>query len=495
VTPSRNDLTHPTSAPVARSRGLALAVLCAMQLMIVLDGTIVTVALPTIQRDLDFSQAGLSWVLNSYLIAFAGLLLLAGRLGDLLGSKRMFVAGLTVFTAASLLCGVAGSRELLITGRFAQGVGGALASAVILGMIVRLYPDPHGQGRAIGMYSFISAAGASIGLLGGGVITQLVGWHGNFLINLPIGVVALVAAARLFTTDHGVGLGAGADIVGAVLVTTGLSLGVYSIVRVSDLGWGSGQTLASGAAALILLAAFVARQATAGNPILPLRVLRTRQVFAANLIVVAVFAAAFGFQFLNALYLQRVFGYDPMHTGLAFLPTPVTIGVVSLGFAPRLIARFGARAMLLTGLLGVAAGLLALSRAPVDGSYAVDILPVLVVMGSGMGLAIPAVMMLAMSGTRPEDAGLASGLVNTTQQAGSAIGLAVLATLATARTDTLLDAGTETMAALNGGYHLAFRIAAGFVVVGMVIALTLLKPKPATPPTSTKPPEEAPVAG
>jgi len=464
-----------TTSPAAHSRGLTLAVLCAMQLMIILDATIVTVALPSIQADLGFSQAGLAWVMNAYLIAVAGLLLLSGRLGGLIGNRRVFLAGLAVFTAASLLCGLASDKELLIAGRFGQGVGGALASAVILSMIVGLYPESTQRARAIAIYSFASASGASIGLIAGGVITHTLGWHWAFLLNVPIGAAALVLAARLLAPERGIGLGEGADVIGAVLVTTGLSLGVYSIVQTAEPGAGTGRTLGTGAVAVALLVAFVARQATAGKPILPLRIFRTGQISVANVVVVLAVAAGFGFQFLTALYLQQVLGYGSGQTGLAFLPAPLTIGVVSLFVAAKLIARFGTRAVLMTGLAGFAAGLVLLSHAPVDGSYLRDVLPVLIVMGLGVGLAIPAMTMLAMSDVEPEDAGLASGLNNTAQQTGGALGLAVLASLAAARTSGLVGEGADPTAALRDGYSLAFLVAAGFVTAGLIVSFFLLR--------------------
>jgi EmrB/QacA subfamily drug resistance transporter len=336
---------------VVRGRGRALVVLCVMQLMIILDGTVVTVALPTIQGDLGFSQAGLAWVMNSYLIAFAGLLLLAGRIGDLIGSKRIFVAGLALFTAASLLCGVAGSAEVLIAGRFLQGVGGALASAVILGMIVNLYPAPGEQARAMGVYSFTAASGASIGLILGGVITQTIGWHWAFLINVPIGAIALAFAVRLLSHQPGLGLAKGADVLGAVLVTAGLSLGVYTIVQTAEPNATLTRTLLQAAASIVLLAAFVVRQARIKNPLLALRIFRRRQLSVANVVVVLLFAAGFGFQFTTALYVQRVLGYDSLTTGLAFLPAPIMNALMSLSIAPRLTVRFGARKMLIAGLV------------------------------------------------------------------------------------------------------------------------------------------------
>jgi len=453
----------------------ALVVLCVMQLMIILDGTVVTVALPTIQEDLGFSQAGLAWVMNSYLIAFAGLLLLAGRIGDLIGSKRVFVAGLGLFTAASLLCGLAGSSELLIAGRFLQGIGGALASAVILGMIVGLYPEPGEQARAMGFYSFTSAGGASIGLILGGVITQTIGWHWAFLINVPIGLVSLALAVRVLAGDKGLGLGKGADVLGAVLVTAGLSLGVYTIVQTADPHANLTRTLVLAAVAVVLVAAFVVRQARIANPLLSLHIFRKRQVTVANLVSVLMIGAGFGFQFTTALYLQHVMGYDSLTTGLAFLPAPVMSAVISLSVGPRLAVRLGPRAMLITGLAALLVALLWVSQAPVDGSYVVNVAPTLAVLGVGIGLAIPAAIMLAMSGADASDAGLASGLNNTAQQAGAAVGTAVLATLAASTTTDRLAAGASDVLALRDGYGVAWLAAAGFVLGALVLSTTLLR--------------------
>ncbi|MFC6162521.1 MFS transporter [Kribbella jiaozuonensis] len=457
----------------ARGRGKALVVLFVMQLMIILDGTVVTVALPTIQGDLGFSQAGLAWVMNSYLIAFAGLLLLAGRIGDLIGSKRIFLAGLGLFTAASLLCGLAADKEVLIAGRFLQGVGGALASAVILGMIVNLFPKPGEQARAMGVYSFTAASGASIGLILGGVITQTIGWHWAFLINVPIGAIALAFAVRLLAHQPGLGLANGADVLGAVLVTAGLSLGVYTIVQTAEPSATLTRTLLQAAASIALLAAFVVRQARIKNPLLALRIFRRRQLSVANIVVVLLFAAGFGFQFTTALYVQRVLGYDSLTTGLAFLPAPLMNALMSLSIAPRLTVRFGPRKMLIAGLVVFLLALLWISQAPVDGSYVVNVGPVLAVMGAGIGVAIPAAIMLAMSGADPSDAGLASGLNNTAQQAGAAIGTAVLATLAASTTAHRATEGT--LKALRDGYGAAWLAAAGFVFAAVVLSISLLR--------------------
>ncbi|HEV7961565.1 MAG TPA: MFS transporter [Actinoplanes sp.] len=457
-------------------RGAALAVLCAMALMIVLDGTIVAVAVPSIQRDLGFSPAGVAWVVNAYLVAFAGLLLLAGRLGDLIGAWRVFLAGLAVFTLASLLCGLARSAELLVVGRFVQGAGGALASAVILGTIVRIYPEPAGQARAMGIYSFTQAAGATLGLVVGGILTDAAGWPWIFLINVPIGAVVFVAGRRLLPREAVQGLRGGVDLSGAVLVTAGLSVGVYAIV-------GTGPNLALGAGALLLIAGFLARQRWARNPLIPLRLLGRPWLLATNAAVVLIFAAGLGFQFVSALYVQRIMGLNPLQTGLAFLPTPVMIAIVSLLAAPRLTGRFGPRPVLLAGLLGLAGGLLLLSRAPVTASYLIDILPALVTMGLAVGVTIPAIIMLSMAGAEPCDTGMVSGFNNTAQQAGAALGLAVLAAVAAAQTSSRTAAGVPATTALHDGYSLAFLVAGGFVIGALLITALLLR----RPPTASAP--------
>ena len=472
------DTTGSGPAPAERSRWVALVVLCVGMLMIVLDATVVNVALPSIKRDLGFSQADLAWVVNAYLIAFGGLLLLAGRLGDLVSRRGVFLAGLAVFTVASLLCGVAESREVLVAARFVQGVGGAMTSAVILGMIVTMFPEPREQAKAIGVYSFVASAGGSIGLLAGGVLTQSINWHWIFFVNVPIGVVTAALALRLLAPDRGIGFGRGADVLGAVLSTAALMLLVYTIVKpAAEDGWGSGRTLGLGAVALALLAAFVVREATARNPLVPLRILRSRNVAGANAIQALVVAGMFGMFFLGALYLQQVRGYDPLEIGLAFLPTTIVMGTLSLRYSERLITRFGARPTLVPGLGLVMAGLLLFTRAPVDGDYVTHVLPVMLMIGTGVALAFPALMTLAMSGATPSDAGLASGLVNTTVQVGGALGLAVLATFAATRTGSLHAAGESTAAALNGGYHLAYLIGAGLVLAAIAVAVVVLEPE------------------
>jgi EmrB/QacA subfamily drug resistance transporter len=457
-------------------RWFALYVLCAGMLMIVLDVTIVNVALPTIQDSLDFSQSSLAWVVNAYLIPFGGLLLLAGRLGDLLGQRRMFLIGLGVFTAASLLCAAAENQAMLISGRFFAGVGGAMASAVILGMIVTMFPEPREQAKAIGVYGFVASAGGSIGLLLGGALTQAISWHWIFIINLPIGIATAYGALRLVDGKPGIGFKAGADIPGAALITSSLMLGVYTILGINQHGWGSAQTLILGAISFALGAAFVARQARIENPLMPLRLFRSRNVAGANTIQALLVAGMFGMFFLGALYLQRILGYDALQVGLAFLPATIVMGTLSLGFSEKLIMRFGPKTTLIPGVIAVGIGLLLFARTPVDGTYLSDLLAPMLLVGLGVGTAFPSLMTLAMSGATQEDAGLASGLVNTSMQVGGAIGLAVLATLASERTDSKLADGGGHLAALNSGYHLAYIVGAVLVAIATVVAVTVLRP-------------------
>jgi EmrB/QacA subfamily drug resistance transporter len=451
-------------------RWIALYVLCVGMLMIVLDVTVVNVALPSIQDNLHFSTSSLAWVVNAYLIAFGGLLLLAGRFGDLIGRRRIFLAGIALFTAASLLCGLADSQSLLIAARFIQGIGGAMTSAVILGMIVTMFPEPREQAKAIGVYAFVASAGGSVGLLAGGVITQSIDWHWIFFVNIPIGIATAVFARRLLANDSGAGFGDGADVPGAVLITAALMLGVYTIVKpAADYGWGAPRTLALGGVSLALLLAFLGREATARNPLVPLRIFRSRNVAAANAIQVLSVAGMFGVFFLGALYLRRVLGYDALQIGLAFLPVSLTMGTLSIRYSERLASRFGARNLLAPGLVLIMLALILFAQAPVHGSYLLHVLPSMLLLGIGAGVCFPALMGVAMAGVSPQDAGLASGLVNTTAQVGGALGLAVLATLSTSRTSHLIAQGHSTAAALTSGYHLAFWIAAGLTATAIAI--------------------------
>jgi EmrB/QacA subfamily drug resistance transporter len=460
--------------------------------MIILDQTIVNVALPSIQTDLHFSQSNLAWVVNAYLIAFGGLLLLVGRIGDLIGRKRIFLVGLTIFTTASVLCGLADSQGLLIGARFVQGIGGAMTSAVILGMIVTMFPTPSEQAKAIGVYSFVAAAGGSLGLLLGGVLTQGLNWHWIFFVNVPIGLATGIFATRLLNSDNGIGLEHGADVPGALLLVSSLMLGVYTIVEASRYAWGSAHTIGFGAVSIALLTGFIVRQARAANPLVPLRVFRSRTVTAANLIQVLMVGGLFGMFFLGALYMQRVLHYDAIEVGLAFLPVALGIAAMSLGLSARLITRFGGRQTLLPGLVFVAAGLVLFRSVPTHASYVSDLLPSMVLMGIGAGLAFPSLMTLAMSAATAEDSGLASGLVNTTQQVGGALGLAVLATLSTTHTNTLIHNGHSLTTSLVSGYHLAFTIGAILVIVGIAAAALLLRG--GNPTATQEQPVDAPQA-
>ncbi|MBA3866611.1 MAG: MFS transporter [Solirubrobacterales bacterium] len=460
------------------SRWVALVILCAGMLMIVLDSTIVNVTLPSIQDDLGFSQSSLAWVVNAYLITFGGLLLLAGRLGDLIGRRTIFLTGLALFTVASLACGLADSETTLVAARFGQGIGGALTSAVILGMIVTMFPEPSEQAKAIGVYAFVASAGGSIGLLAGGAITQVINWHWIFFVNLPIAAITAAFALRYLERDRGLGFDKGADLPGAALIVSSLMIGVYTIVEAGNYGWGSLHTLGFGAISIALGAGFVARQATAKTPLMPLGMFRSHNLSGANVIQSLMVAGMFGMFFLGALYLQRVLGFDSLEIGLAFLPLTVLLGLFSVGLSARLNLRFGPRATMIPGLVLIGVGLAALSQLTVDSSYLANVLPSMVLIGTGAGLCFPSVMTLAMSSVPPEEAGLASGVVNTTLQVGGALGLAVLATLASSRTGNAVASGDSAAAALTSGYRLAFLIAAGLVAGAVAIAVFVLEPLP-----------------
>jgi EmrB/QacA subfamily drug resistance transporter len=467
-----------------RSRWIALVVLCTGMLMIVLDMTIVNVALPSIQADLGFSQSSLAWVVNAYLITFAGFLLFAGRLGDLVGRRNVFLAGLGVFTAASLLCGLAANQEMLVAARFLQGVGGALTSAVILGMIVTMFPEPPKQAKAIGVFAFVASAGAAVGLLAGGILTQLLNWHWIFFVNLPIGAVTAVATRRLIRPDRGAGLRGGADVLGALLITGAMMLSVFTIVDpAAQQGWLAVKTLTLGACSLALLAGFIIRQRTARNPLMPLRIFSSRTMVGANLVQVLGTAGMFGMFFLGSLYLRRILGYDPLRIGLAFLPVAVAMGTLSVRYTDRLVMRFGARTTMFPGLGLIAAGLAVFALAPASGGgYLSHIFPVALLVGTGAGLCFPALMTLAMSSSTPQDAGLASGLVNTAGQVGGALGLSVLATVSASRSNTLITQHHPAAVALTDGYHLALWIACGLVVASIGAAAAVLRPQPAFAP-------------
>ncbi len=460
-----------------RQRWLALIVVCIGDLMIVLDATIVNVALPSISEDLGFSDASLAWVVNAYLLTFGGFMLLGGRLGDLFGARRVFLIGLTLFTLASLACGLANSQATLIGARAVQGVGGAIVAAIALALLMKLFTEPAERAKAMGVFGFVVSGGGTLGVLLGGVLTDALDWHWIFLVNLPIGVAVFAGCRVLLPTDLPVEERGRMDIAGAVTVTASLMLAVYAIVNGNEEGWGSGPTLGLLAAAAALMGVFLLIESRTPAPLVPLGLFRLRNLATANVVAALLAASMFSWFFLSALYLQLVLGYSPLEVGLAFLPATLLMGAFSLGLSARVVMRWGIRTPLVAGLGCLAAGLLFFARAPVDGTYVADVLPSMILLALGAGLAFNPLLLAAMGDVSPEQSGLASGIVNTTQMMGGALGLAILASLAAARTTSLLDSGSSDLAALNGGYHAAFLVGAGFAILGLVLAATLLHAK------------------
>ena len=457
-----------------RTRWLALYVLCAGSLMIVLDTTIVNVALPSIRTDLGFSETSLAWVVNAYLLTFGGFLLLGGRLGDLFGHRRLFLAGITLFTLSSAACGLANSQNFLIAARAVQGLGGAVASAVSLSLMMNLFTSPADRAKAMGVFGFVASGGGSIGVLLGGILTGTINWHWIFLVNVPIGVVVVVLSLRLLPTARASTSGR-IDVAGAVAVTAALMLAVYAIVNGNQNGWTSGETLGLLAGAVALLGAFLLIESRIASPLVPLRLFRLRNLSTASVVGVLWAAAMFAAFFLSALYLQIVLGYSPLQVGLAFLPGNLVMGVLSLGFSAKLVMRFGIKRPLAAGLLIAATGLALFARAPVDGHFVVDVLPGMLLIGLGAGIAFNPVLLAAMSDVAPEESGLASGVVNTAFMMGGALGLAVLASVAASRTTSLTASGQGHLAALTGGYHLAFLVGSLFAIGAATIGVTLFR--------------------
>lgn len=455
-----------------KQRWWALMVLCLGVLMIVLDTTIVNVALPSIREDLRFTETSLVWVVNAYMLTFGGFLLLGGRLGDLLGHRRMFLAGLVVFTVASLACGLAQSQALLIGARAAQGLGGAVVSAVSLSLIMNLFTETGERARAMGVYGFVCAGGGSIGVLLGGLLTSALSWHWIFLVNLPIGVLVYALCLRLIPAARPAAAGTRLDVAGALSVTASLMLAVYAVVNGNEAGWTSAQSLTLLGAAAALMVLFLTIEARVESPLMPLGLFRLRNVTTANVVGVLWAAGMFAWFFVSALYMQLVLGYSPMEVGLAFLPANLIMAAFSLGLSAKLVMRFGIRAPLATGLFIAALGLALFARAPVDGSFAADVLPAMLLLGLGAGVAFNPMLLAAMSDVEPSQSGLASGVVNTAFMMGGALGLAVLASLAAARSAGLAAAGAEPVAALNGGYQLTFL--AGALIAALAAALSAL---------------------
>ncbi len=481
--------------PDTKSRWLALYVLCLGDLMIVLDSSIVNVALPSIQTDLGFSQSALAWVVNAYLLTFGGFLLLSGRFGDLLGNKRVFLGGVVSFTVASVLCGLAPSAGLLVVGRAVQGLGGAAVSAVALSLIMGLFTDPGERAKAMGVFGFVMSGGGAVGVLLGGVLTGLFSWNWIFLVNVPIGVAVWFAARKVLPADEVVPERSRLDVIGAVLVTAALMLSVYAIVGGNEAGWTSTRTLVLLGAGAALLVAFVVREARVANALVPLRMFALRNVSVSQVVGALWAAAMFAWFFLAAIYLQKVLHYSALEVGLAFIPTSVVMAFCSLRVSDRLVMRFGIRPPLTAGLLLAAASLALFSQAPVDGGFVVHVLPSMVLLGIGAGIAFNPVLLAAMGDVEPHESGLASGLVNTSFMMGGALGLAVLVSISTARTESLTSGGASPVEALNGGLQAAFAVGAVAALLAAVIGGAFLRPKPMSGAGEPEPePVEEPLA-
>ena len=458
-----------------RSRWLALYVLCLATLMIVLDVTIVNVALPSIRTDLGFSVTSLAWVVNAYLLTYGGCLLLGGRLGDLFGHRRLFIAGIALFTLSSLVCGLSTTKGLLIAARAVQGVGGAVASAVSLSLMLTLFTEPAERAKAMGIFGFVASGGGSIGVLLGGILTGSLNWHWIFLVNVPIGIAVVILTLRLLPPARTAAATGRLDVAGAVTVTASLMVAVYAIVNGNQYGWTSARTLGLLGLAVVLLATFVAIEARVAAPLMPLALFKRRNIAFANVTGILWAAAMFAWFFLSALYLQLVLGYSPLQVGLAFLPANLIMGALSITLSARLVMQYGVRKPLAAGLLLAGTGLLLFVRAPVNGSFLMDVLPSMILLGIGAGIAFNPVLFAAMSDVSPEESGLASGVVNTAFMMGGALGLAVLASLAASRTNSLTASGHGHLAALVGGYHAAFLVGGLFAYSAAAVGATFLR--------------------
>jgi EmrB/QacA subfamily drug resistance transporter len=475
------DGKEPTMTMDSRNRWFALYVLCLGSLMIVLDVTIVNVALPSIRTDLGFSETSLAWVVNAYLLTYGGFLLLGGRLGDLFGHRRLFLTGIGLFTAASLACGLATTQWFLVGARAVQGIGGAIASAVGFGLIMTLFTEPADRAKAMGIAGFVASGGGSLGVLLGGVLVNSLDWHWVFLVNFPIGLIVVALSLRLLPGSQGASARGRLDIAGAVTVTLSLMLAVYAIVNGNQNGWTSGRTLGILAGSAALFVTFLVIEGRVAAPLVPLRLFRLRNVATANVVGVLWAAAMFAWFFLSALYLQLVLGYSPLEVGLAFLPSNLIMGAFSIGLSAKLVMRFGIRAPLAVGLSLAGLGLLLFVRAPVDGSFLVDVLPSMILLGVGAGMAFNPVLLAAMSDVEPQESGLASGVVNTSFMMGGALGLAALASVAASQTGSLRADGEGPLAALVGGYHVAFVLGALFAFAAAGLGAALIRTREQAP--------------
>jgi EmrB/QacA subfamily drug resistance transporter len=460
-----------------RQRWASLIVVCLAQLMIVLDTTIVNVALPSIQRDLHFSQGNLTWVVNAFLITFGSFLLLAGRLGDLVGRRRVFLTGVVLFTTASALCGIAPSAGLLVGARFLQGIGAAAQASVILAIIITEFPEASERARAMGTYMLVSVAGGSLGLLAGGLLTQALSWHWIFFVNLPIGLATLVLGRVLIPRDSGAGVQHGVDWVGSLLVTSSLMTAIYAIVEATAHGWVSSEVIGFGALAIVLMGAFVALELRIANPIMPLRIFAVRGVVQANLVRGFLVTAMYSTFFLGTLYLEHVRHYSAIETGAAFLPWTITVAILSQGIIAGMVNRFGAFRVLVGGMLVASVGLALFSTVGPHTTFFPTIFFACFTIGAGIGSAFLPLLTIAMAEVPAADAGLGSGIANVSMQVSGALGLALLGTLATNHTKALLARHHELTGALISGYHLAFLAGTGSIFVGVLLAIVLLRPK------------------
>jgi EmrB/QacA subfamily drug resistance transporter len=458
-----------------RKRWWALIVLCLGVLMIVLDTTIVNVALPSIRTDLGFTETSLVWVVNAYMLTFGGFLLLGGRLGDIFGHRKMFLAGITLFTLASLACGISTTQTMLIAARAIQGIGGAVVSAVSLSLIMSMFTEAGERAKAMGVYGFVCAAGGSVGLLLGGVLTSALNWHWIFLVNLPIGAGVYALCMGLLPHAKVEGTHQKLDVAGAILVTTSMILAVYAVVNGNETGWTSVETMGLLGAAVVLLVAFIITEARISTPLMPLELFKLRNLMTANLIGVLWAAGMFAWFFITTLYLQAVLGFTPFQIGLVFLPANLIMAAFSLGLSAKIVMRFGIRRPLSLGLFLGAAGLALMARAPIDANVMIDVIPSMVLLGLAAGIAFNPLLLAAMNDVKPTDSGLASGVVNTAFMMGGSLGLAVLASIAAGRTQSLLASGAPAVEALNSGYHVAFIVGAAFAVVSAILGAALIK--------------------